>query len=260
MRIRLDAKWLASFLLIGVLVVGIAGMWITREFESRLIDGVREELTSEALVIALMPEDAIGRNAVALAERSRSRLTLIDAEGRVLADSDRGEAGMDNHLNRSEVQEARLKGRGFAIRYSRTIETDFLYVAILLGEVGQPRGYIRLSRSIADIARSGDPLRRTLFQALVGIVSLSLLAALILSLRLLSPIRRLVAFTEKVRRGDFSGAVRIDSRDEIGDLAGHINTMVSELHEKIRLADQEKVWLSWMPRTGSKRSIAGWRS
>ena len=45
-------------------------------------------MTSEAQIIALMPMGEIAEQADDLAERSRSRLTLIDATGRVIADSD----------------------------------------------------------------------------------------------------------------------------------------------------------------------------
>ena len=78
-----------------------------------------------------MPLEQIAGHAVELAERSRSRLTLIDAAGRVLADSDSRDADdLENHLNRSEIQEARLKGKGVAIRYSHTLKMEMLYVAV----------------------------------------------------------------------------------------------------------------------------------
>jgi two-component system, OmpR family, phosphate regulon sensor histidine kinase PhoR len=60
------------------------------------------------------------------------------------------------------------------------------------------------------------------------------------SRRMLSPIRRLAAFTGKIRTGSVSGVLRIESRDEIGELAENINGMVAVLKEEIRTADGEK--------------------
>ncbi len=240
MNLRLHARWMVFFLLIGVLVVGVAGLWIDRKYHSRLIEGVRDELTAEARIIALMPAEEIVRQSVLLGERSRARLTLIGADGRVLADTDRRAEEMDNHLHRSEIQEARLRGSGSAVRYSHTLETEYLYTAVLLGETSRPQGYVRLSRSISEIARSGAPLRRTLFQALIAIVALSLLIALIFSMRTLSPLRKLAAYAERARRGEISGTLRIQSRDEIGDLADHIQALVYELQKKILRADRER--------------------
>ncbi|MEI7672890.1 MAG: ATP-binding protein, partial [Deltaproteobacteria bacterium] len=64
--------------------------------------------------------------------------------------------------------------------------------------------------------------------------------ALLFSLKMLSPIDKLAAFTGKVRTGNVSGALRIKSRDEIGQLSENINEIVSTLQDKIRTADEEK--------------------
>ena len=147
---------------------------------------------------------------------------------------------MESHLNRSEIQEARLKGKGASIRYSHSLKMDMLYVAFLLGDQKQPKGYIRLSRSLQEVTGAIDQLRQTVLQDLFLVVFFSLLIALLFSLRLISPIRKLAAFTEKARTGNISGQIRIESRDEIGALAENINGMVAVLHEKIRNADEER--------------------
>ncbi|MCK7467350.1 MAG: hypothetical protein MZU91_03880 [Desulfosudis oleivorans] len=46
-----------------------------------------------------------------------SRITLIDARGKVFADSEKDAALLENHFNRPEIQEARLKGTGKSVRY-----------------------------------------------------------------------------------------------------------------------------------------------
>ena len=147
---------------------------------------------------------------------------------------------MDSHLNRSEIQEARLKGKGASIRFSHSLKMEMLYVAFPLGDQKQPKGYIRLSRSLQEVTSAIHPLRQMVMQDLYWIVFFSLLIALLFSHRLISPIRKLAAFTEKARTGNISGQIRIESRDEIGALAENINGMVEVLHEKIRNADEER--------------------
>ncbi len=220
--------------------MAIAGFLIERQIRDDLIRRIEEEMTSEAQIIALMPMEKIAEHADELAERSRSRLTLIDATGRVIADSDLRDVDLDNHLNRSEIQEARLKGNGASIRYSHSLKVDMLYIAFLLGDRKQPKGYIRLSRSLQEVTDSIDSVRQAIMQGLLLVVFFSLLIALLFSLRLISPIRKLASFTEKIRTGGIFGQIRIESRDEIGALAKNINGMVEVLHEKIRKADEEK--------------------
>ncbi len=58
------------------------------------------------------------------------RVTLVDAQGKVFADSEKEIALLENHFNRPEVQEARLRGKGKSIRFSQSIGVDMLYVAV----------------------------------------------------------------------------------------------------------------------------------
>jgi len=240
MKIRLFYKLFIAFAAIGVLTTVITEFLIERHLKSGLVRQVEMEMMSEANIIALMPMEKIAERGTELSERTRSRLTLIDNKGRVLKDSENHAADLDNHLHRPEIQEARLKGKGISMRYSQSLQADMFYVAILIGDQKQPKGYIRLSRSLQEVKNSISSLRKSIMQGLLLIVFFSLLIALLFSFGMISPIRKLAAFTEKVRTGKISGQIRIQSRDEIGKLADNINEMVKVLHEKIRRADEEK--------------------
>lgn len=64
-----------------------------------------------------------------------TRLTIIDREGTVLADSDLDNTDtMENHLERKEVKDALETGSGYATRYSQSLQKHLLYVAVLTGD------------------------------------------------------------------------------------------------------------------------------
>jgi two-component system, OmpR family, phosphate regulon sensor histidine kinase PhoR len=240
MKIRLFHKFFFAFLTVGVAVVVVAGFLIERELEKDLTARIDDEIAAQARIIALMPAGEIARHAGKLAERARARLTLIDAAGQVTADSDFANREMDNHLDRPEVQEALLKGTGKAVRYSLTLKKDMIYVAIPLREGARTTGFIRLSRPVTEIAMATYGMGKAVFVIILAIVGVSLTIALMISLKILAPIRRMAAFAGQVRRGTVSETLRIDSRDEVGQLAESLNDMVATLKEKIRLADAEK--------------------
>jgi two-component system phosphate regulon sensor histidine kinase PhoR len=237
---RLFYKLFGTYLVIAVLAVVIAGFFIERELRTGLTRWIEEDLMAETQIIALMPEGEIEKQSQALVERSRARVTLIDARGLVTLDSNGQTKDLDNHLNRSEIQEARVKGKGTATRYSRTLKMDMLYVALPLYEGSHLKGYLRLSRPLLEVDRSVDKLRFSIFQVLLLIIILSMIVAFIFSMKVISPIQEIEAFTDKIRKGDVSGMLMIDSRDEIGQLSKNINDMVAELQEKIRVANEEK--------------------
>ena len=240
MTTRLFYKLFGTYLVIAVLAVDIAGFFIERELRTGLTRWIEEDLMAETQIIALIPEGEIEKQSQVLAERSRARVTLIDARGLVTLDSNGQTKDLDNHLNRSEIQEARVKGKGTATRYSRTLKMDMLYVALPLYEGSHLKGYLRLSRPMLEVDRSVDKLRFSIFQVLLLIIILSMIVAFIFSMKVISPIQEIEAFTDKIRKGDVSGMLMIDSRDEIGQLSKNINDMVAELQEKIRVANEEK--------------------
>ena len=240
MTTRLFYKLFGTYLVIAVLAVVLAGFFIERELKTGLTRWIEEDLMAETQIIALMPEGEIEKQSQALVERSRARVTLIDARGLVTLDSNRQTKDLDNHLNRSEIQESRVKGKGTATRYSQTLKMDMLYVALPLYEGSHLKGYLRLSRPLLEVDRSVDKLRFSIFQVLLLIIILSMIVAFIFSMKVISPIQEIEAFTDKIRKGDVSGMLMIDSRDEIGQLSKNINDMVAELQEKIRVANEEK--------------------
>lgn len=79
--------------------------------------------------------------------KSALRVTLVNEEGLVLAESNDNRHTMDNHAGRAEIMEAALNEYGFITRYSHTVENDFVYVAKKLSYRGTPL-FFRLSISL----------------------------------------------------------------------------------------------------------------
>lgn len=80
----------------------------------------------------LKTQDQLRSDAVELmryADAHHVRLTLIDAEGTVLFDSEKDPSSMENHANREEVLEAKDGDLGVSHRYSNTLKLEMLYVA-----------------------------------------------------------------------------------------------------------------------------------
>lgn len=60
------------------------------------------------------------------------RFTIVHKNGTVLIDTDVDkDAVLDNHMSREEIKEAFDSGKGYAIRYSETLNKNMLYTAII---------------------------------------------------------------------------------------------------------------------------------
>lgn len=240
MKSRLFLKIFATYFFLILLVVAVFDFLLTPHIREIVTRSIEEKLVGQARIVTLLPGAEIRNRISEIAEFANSRVTFIDASGRVITDSESEEIDMDNHLNRSEVQEARLKGIGTAVRYSRTLQENMLYVALPVKANKQITGYVRLARPLREVRESIDHVYRYLYLTLFIIALPSTLLAFIFARRITSPIRRIKEFTQKIRNGDSPGTLFMDSQDEIGQLARDINYLLQEQQEKIRLATEEK--------------------
>jgi eukaryotic-like serine/threonine-protein kinase len=97
-------------------------------------------------------------------------------------------------------------------------------------------GYLGLHSRDADLAPYNQ-LSRTIRTAFVAGLLLALGFSIIAARQISRPVKRLVEATRKVTEGQYTGAIEVGSRDEIGDLAHAFGTMVEELKEKDRLVE-----------------------
>jgi two-component system phosphate regulon sensor histidine kinase PhoR len=233
-------KILFSYLIIVCLSFFILDLFIKDEIKKVMTDKIEAELFAYAELIDLNSAQKMSDQLQQIARISNSRVTLVDAQGRVLADSEKDIAQMENHFSRPELQEARLKGKGKSIRFSQTIGIDMLYVAIPMKSESQITGYIRLARSLHDVQNVIEKIYQSIFLSMMIVAVIALFIALIFSYRLAAPILAMERFTEKLRQGHPVGTIFLETSDETEKLADNINYLVEELQTQIRLANEEK--------------------
>ena len=83
-------------------------------------------------------------------ENLNLRLTIIDSEGIVIAESHKDKTKMDNHRYRDEIMQANKDSYGHKIRHSATINKDLLYIAKKY-ETQNSTVFIRLSKELQSI-------------------------------------------------------------------------------------------------------------
>ena len=157
------------------------------------------------------------------------RITLVDFDGRVLADSQYEHVDeMDNHRYRIEIRDAMKSGTGSSIRYSNTLATDMLYLA-----KKSDMEIIRLAMPLREVEESIALLRRyTLFAGAVALL-LSSCVVIVISRRITRPISETMSFARDFTSGDFSRRIPNYSDDEIGTLQNALNRLADTVVEKL---------------------------
>lgn len=220
------------------------------DLEAQLLTEARLMANAAVGCLADTVQDTTALNARAQqwAMLSANRVTIIDMDGVVLGDSEVDPANMENHLYRSEISQAIRTGEGVATRFSRTLGTDALYVAVLVrrdgAPEGEPLGVVRVSMSLDEIEVLVGRLSRTIMLTGLIIAVLSIALAMYIASRTVTPIRQLTEVVERVAQGDMRARLLPTTHDEMAQLTRAFNTMADELNDKVTMLAQERAFLS----------------
>jgi len=169
------------------------------------------------------------------------RVTLIAADGRVLADTEGAPERMSDHLDRPEVRAAREQGWGESTRVSSTTRRETLYVARRVGPAKAPQGVVRVAIPISRIGQRTESLRN--FIAITG--AAVVLAAVLLWFGLARiwtrPLEDLTAVAQSLSRGDLSTPIaKPSTTDELGRLTLLLGRMRDRLSAQIQTIDRQR--------------------
>ena len=126
-------------------------------------------------------------------QTERLRITLVARDGRVLFDNSADITKMDNHEKREEIEQARKRGYGQAIRRSNTMEKNTYYYTILLDD-GSVLRVSKEARSISSVFLSAMPITALI---VVVLILLSVLLAYILTKSIVDPIEKMAQNIDK---------------------------------------------------------------
>jgi two-component system phosphate regulon sensor histidine kinase PhoR len=238
-RPTLTRRLVIRFALAIVAVLAVLAVVLDRTLESAFLDDLTRSLVSEARAIRLaLPEDpeAIQPFAESSGRELGLRITLIQLDGTVVADSSRDPAGIENHSDRPEVRAA-LRGEiGVDSRTSETVGEPFRYVALppedgLIVRVALPLSIVtsRLARIRALVAGG------TALAALISVIVVAVVAR-----TLTRPLARLTESVSELSRGNLDTRVEPDGTAELVALAGTLNQMAEELDARMREVREDR--------------------
>lgn len=215
---------------------------LRRELEARVAHELerhaRSARTATALDGHLRAPASLQGLVARLATDTEARITLIDAQGTVLADSAQRPdqvAAMEPHTDRPEVRAAQTEGRGVSQRASATLGEQLLYVAL----PGPDGVVVRASMPLATV--DAAVRRMHLLLAIAG--GLGLAVALFMtglaSSLLARPLRDLLESARNLAERHGRAPVP-EGADELGGLASSIDRLGRNLQEVVETLAAER--------------------
>lgn len=214
------------------------------------VNRLTDQLAAQAFLIG----DSVGRSIDAgaspgeivalvnlLGSRVDSRITIVDADGTVIADTGSDPSTMENHATRPEIVDARREGFGSLSRHSRTIDRDFLYVAVPVE--GKPGLVSRVAVPMDGINATVARVQRLIMAAAAAAVAMSITIAWFISGRIARPLDDLRYHAHAVASGDLTARVVPVETHELAEVGHAFNTMTEELQTSLDALDRTRVRL-----------------
>lgn len=220
----------------ALLLSNLVGVLI---FRSREMDAARDTLQE---LLVLMDAQSADTDPQELARQFSQaapgkRLTIIDTDGTVLADTGADPEGLEDHGNRSEVESASATGWGEAVRHSDTMGTSMLYVAKRFADGMVGRASMPLS-SIDSLVVS------SLWSVLIASAAALLLALLLArrtANRVVAPLNAVSQALQGVLDGTGKpGLEEYQSDDELRPILRYIDKLMERLGGYIQSITDER--------------------
>lgn len=252
MRKSIFVKVFCAYLLIVAILSALILIFSFNTIRSHYIDTLTNDLknlgTSLLLKVAPLFEEKRFEELDILVKRLgkdiNTRMTIIDPEGIVVADSEKNPKLMENHKTRPEILQALIGQVGTSLRFSTTVKEEMLYVALPIERNGNTIGVVRVSLFLSDINKLLSTLKTNIIYSALLIVLLSLLGALVFTRSLSKPIGELTNASRKVASGDFNVRVFLKNRDELKELADSFNYMTEQIRTLFTQLSSQKEQLN----------------
>ncbi len=239
-QLRLHHKITLSFvLIITCLFLGIF-VHIKQNIRQFTYQNIRAHMLQKtSLAKAFVERAQFGMDLNDLADQIgrdlRLRVTIIDEGGSVKGDSDVGRQdifGMENHLDRQEIQGSLRAEYGESRRFSTSVKQDFLYMATRYRR-GNEQGFVRLAIPLDEIAAVSQRVSRILIISFIFAFIFSVVASYLASLLISKRIEMITKGAHRIASGNFDNRIFVSGNDEIGDLAKTFNEMAEQIRDRL---------------------------
>lgn len=249
-------RWqiLLSFAVLSIICVLFTGLVIRIAVDKFTVAQLKEHLTISANLvsdnISLSQKKTLSQLKPVIdrfSKETNTRITIIDLQGKVLSDSEKDINGillMENHRYRPEIELALFGKPGHSIRYSNTLKINMLYVAVPIKENNVITGACRIALPLTQLNHLLKLIHGTILLISVLVMILSIIISLYLTNRISSPIHKITSSISGFSHGDFSKHIILPARyDEIGILAGTLNSMADKLQQLFTEIKQDKAYI-----------------
>jgi two-component system phosphate regulon sensor histidine kinase PhoR len=237
---------LAATAIFSVLMSAYQTKQVNAYLRERLRDdaALMQSIVTDSLIAG--SHEGLQESVIRLARETNTRMTVMDANGIVLGDSDEDPAHMEPHQNRPEIESAARDGVGVSMHVSRTLGIPMMYFATRVDREGETLGFVRVALAMQEVDDRVRAVRRLVWGIGFAVCTATLVITYLVVASLTRPLKSLTTAAHAIANGDYGQQVRTSSRDEIGTLAQTFNRMSGDLNERVSQIRSDRELLNTM--------------
>lgn len=224
-------------LIVGILIAGLLSLkLVNKSYENIIVDKLKNQanLIQQMVILKHDENQKINYHRIAqdFADKNNIRVTFIQTDGQVLADSFDNTIMFENYNDKPEIQ-ASLQGNfGVTKRYSEVDMQNMIYVTLSPIEVDK-RVIIRVATNMDDINRIDSEFFKNIFISAFITIIIMLIIGYVYIDKIVKPIKELSFITTEMAKGNFDKKVNVHTGDELEELSKNFNFMASSLNKML---------------------------
>ena len=233
--------------------MGVVSIYLVGFIRDAFYDNLEQRLLAEAGLLSegvshllAHPVDFEGleRTARRTSEIVDGRVTVVDIQGNVMADSAGARSPSESFADRPEFRWAARVGESEVSRSNPRTGEDTLYVGTRVEAGGLPMGVVIIEVPLSRAQSGVNRIIATIVLAAMVVACLSVALGFYLARRTSRSVKSVAEGARRLAQGDLDHRVRALSLDETQELAAAFNTMAASLREMVGDLSAERNKLS----------------
>ena len=239
---RLFWKPFTYFSLLIILGCVIGGATTISWQHEQIIHQVELRLRNTAISLQSPAEDALAKSDLenfqrviaTITSQIDTRITLIEKQGQVLADSQTDPQQLDNHGDRPELIAALKNGHGKKKRFSDSLGIEMLYIAYRVEHQGTTVGFIRAALGTQQISDQVADIQLKIATLVLIIIAGGLSIAGIGIAKMTQPVVQLIEEARELTSGQIKKPRNLSKGNEFDELGQTLNNLSKTLSKRMR--------------------------
>lgn len=253
----IDFKIIFVFIILLLVALELIGTYFVRQLETQLVTNFQEEKRLQVgfldnTIQPILFDDETAEDSAEIERLIEDfsgngilEVQIIDAQHYLLGTSDSTQQNsVSNKTNDKDVQQALLLGNTVTSQYRDQTTNDRIWklVSPIIASDGSNEilGVIALTTNIESVYEQISEITLIFLNSSLIAVALTVILALFISRAITKPITEMTQQTIQMADGDYSGQVKVYSKDELGILSMAINDLSTKVEEAQETTESER--------------------